>query len=830
MKNRIISNWAAKFTVYLFLFIPATLFVSFTIADSVARKETTVRLRSFLEHQLHARLVSPKKQSGEPFTQIINDTVPFKIVRADSQHIIRYFISGAFIVADENVAFFLTDSLILNYKKWALPAGNRITYSSAGISAIDFSLTSDSALIAVTNSTNIVGAPVDINLQNLDIRDIVGLFSSDPLIVSGLLNGKIVASEFERKLPLLTGTGAVQGFAIMRQVFGTLQVNAQMSDDTIHANAGLGENGNEFNVRGNLFLNRGSQQLEALLDITRLQMATLQGFMNGNMSNAAGSISGAIALKGKLLKPEWKGTINFDTTRFTLNKLGSSYTIENQKIALDYPAFSFNRFTIKDSLGNAMRISGNLCSRMQGEKKYDLQLDLSSRDFTAINALKAINNQLYGYAGIDADVSLSGNTAAPAISGFVHLNGKTDLTLVLPQKNTDNDAARSVVRFTNTKDGAIDKTRPVTPGVGTTAARDTLFKNLVLLADRQVKLTIVIDPSTGDELKVSGVGELRPGTEQGSNMSIAGNYVLDSGYYELDNAFLKKRFNVIKGSTIYFDGTPGDAQVNIRAEYIVNTSAKDLLGNEVGSISPAVAKSFDQKIPFKVILFLKGALKKPGISFDIHLPEAGSINSQLRYTLENKLVQLRSDASAINKQVFALLALGRFVGEQSTDFFKGNETDFSNISRESVSKFLSAALDQLASDLFKGINVDLNINTFKDFISSEGMQTTDLNVAVSSDFLNDRLSVTVGKNFGIEAEDGSTKASRQKASRFLPDVTFNYKLSSDGKYMLRSYNKNQFEVILDGYVVETGVGFIVTMDYDKFEELFGRKKEKQGNK
>ena len=48
--------------------------------------------------------------------------------------------------------------------------------------------------------------------------------------------------------------------------------------------------------------------------------------------------------------------------------------------------------------------------------------------------------------------------------------------------------------------------------------------------------------------------------------------------------------------------------------------------------------------------------------------------------------------------------------------------------------------------------------------------------------------------------------------------------------MVRSYNKNQFEMILDGYVVETGLAFIVTMNYDKFEELFGGKKEKQGNK
>ena len=227
------------------------------------------------------------------------------------------------------------------------------------------------------------------------------------------------------------------------------------------------------------------------------------------------------------------------------------------------------------------------------------------------------------------------------------------------------------------------------------------------------------------------------------------------------------------------------------------------------------------------MLFLKGPLKKPDISFDIQLPEEGAISSELRTTIENKLVQLRGDVASTNKQVFALLALGRFVGEQSTDFFKGNSNGggFSSIARESVSKFLSAALDQIASDLFKGINVDLNLNSYQDFTTSDGTQKTDLNVEVSKNFLNDRLSVTVGKNFGIEGQDGSAKAAQQKGSRFLPDVTVNYKLSTDGKYMVRAYNKNQFEVILDGYVVETGLAFIVTMDYDKFKELFMKKKK-----
>lgn len=54
-----------------------------------------------------------------------------------------------------------------------------------------------------------------------------------------------------------------------------------------------------------------------------------------------------------------------------------------------------------------------------------------------------------------------------------------------------------------------------------------------------------------------------------------------------------------------------------------------------------------------------------------------------------------------------------------------------------------------------------------------------------------------------------------------------YALSKDGRYLLRVYRKNQYEVALQGQVVETGVGFIITMSYEHFKELFERSKDKR---
>jgi len=168
------------------------------------------------------------------------------------------------------------------------------------------------------------------------------------------------------------------------------------------------------------------------------------------------------------------------------------------------------------------------------------------------------------------------------------------------------------------------------------------------------------------------------------------------------------------------------------------------------------------------------------------------------------------------------LLLGRFTGEQSSDFFKGNGTDFNDIARQSVSQFLSGALNEIAGNLLKGVDIDLNLNSYRDYNNGGNTQRTDLNVALSKTFLDDKVTVSVGKNFGVQGQDAAAKANNS----FIPDVTIAYKLTKDGKYLLRAYRKNQFEVVLDGYVVETGLGFLVTMDYDRFNELFRRKKKK----
>jgi len=184
-----------------------------------------------------------------------------------------------------------------------------------------------------------------------------------------------------------------------------------------------------------------------------------------------------------------------------------------------------------------------------------------------------------------------------------------------------------------------------------------------------------------------------------------------------------------------------------------------------------------------------------------------------------KLVQMRTDEAEINKQVFALLLLGRFI-QQNPFQTAGAPTNAETIARQSASKLLSDQLNQLAGSLIKGVDVTFDMNADQDYSSGTATNQTDLNVKVSKNLFNDRIRVTVGSDFQLQETNPN-----QTASNIAGDVSVDYRLSKDGRYMLRVYRNDQYQTVVQGQVVETGVSFILTFDYNKFRELFENKKQ-----
>ncbi|MEO6630330.1 MAG: translocation/assembly module TamB domain-containing protein, partial [Mucilaginibacter sp.] len=337
-----------------------------------------------------------------------------------------------------------------------------------------------------------------------------------------------------------------------------------------------------------------------------------------------------------------------------------------------------------------------------------------------------------------------------------------------------------------------------------------------ITVNKNAKFTIVVDERNGDIVELKGEAQLNAGIDPSGKINLTGTYTVNEGSYNLAYATVKRKFNFKPGSTITWTGDPTSANVNLTATYIANVPPIDLVNQQDdGSTGNTMLK---QKLPFHVDLSLRNELLKPDISFDINLPEGNyTVSSDVISTVNTRLAQIRTDPNELNKQVLGVLVLGHFIGDNPFQSQGGN-AGIGGAIRNSVSSLLSDQLNKLAGNLIGGVQLSFDLTSGEDYSSGTAQNRTDLNVGLSKQFLNDRLTVTVGNNFNLEGQNQPG----QKSTDIAGNVSVNYKITKDGRYMVRVYRKDEF-IVVEGQVIETGIGFTLTYEYNRFMELFKKK-------
>ncbi len=308
--------------------------------------------------------------------------------------------------------------------------------------------------------------------------------------------------------------------------------------------------------------------------------------------------------------------------------------------------------------------------------------------------------------------------------------------------------------------------------------------------DSNAIFTMVIDQRNGDELTARGRSNLVFGMDKSGKTDLTGAFEVESGAYNLSLDLLKRKFDIQHGSTITWTGDPTSATLDLNATYTANTPSIDLIANEVSGRPQADIAKFNQKLPFQVTLKMEGELLKPKITFDITLPDDVLT---LWPDVDQKLQQIRVEESELNKQVFALLLLNRFVGEDPLQSQAGGGSTLGNMAFQSASQILTNQLDQLAGSLIKGVDIHFDLNNQQDFSTGTEQDYTEMSVSVSKRLFNDRIAVNVGSDFDVQG----TGNRNQNASNLAGDLAVDYKLTPDGRYMLRAYRKNQYEAVVE---------------------------------
>ncbi|HEY0898143.1 MAG TPA: translocation/assembly module TamB domain-containing protein, partial [Sphingobacteriaceae bacterium] len=503
---------------------------------------------------------------------------------------------------------------------------------------------------------------------------------------------------------------------------------------------------------------------------------------------------------------------------FNVAMLNAFYRLDGESISFTSQGIELNEFTLLDSVGNEAIIDGTIFTTNYLD--YRFGLDVTTENFKALSSTSKDNDLFYGTVFLSSDLRIEGDMNAPVVDGRINVNKGTVFTVVLPTSDPAVQDREGVVEF-------VDMDNPVKKSA-LTAGADTLNQSSVTGMDVSLNVeidsnaifSIIVDQGTGDFLEVQGEASLNAGIDPSGKVTMTGNYTLSKGAYEMSYNFIRRRFDIERGSTITWTGEPTAANIDVTAIYVADTPPLELVDDQLTATSEAERNRYKQRLPFEVYLTVKGEMLKPEISFDIDLPEGRNYNvaNEVLTNVDTRLTQLRQEPNEMNKQVFSLLLLNRFSSDNPFDNNSGGGGGAETFVRQSVSRILNDQLNNLAGNIIQGVDVNFNLVSAEDYTTGELRNRTDLNVGISKQLLNDRLKVTIGNNFELEGPRNTGSGS----SGLAGNIALDYQLSRDGRYMLRAYRKNVTDAVIEGYVLETGVGFILSMDYNHFKELFMR--------
>ena len=713
----------------------------------------------------------------------------------------------------------LKTDLLLNKQQWKVDENNHIHIINGGPDTAQLTLSYQNQSIQVQTLSDSGGGklpPLKTTIKDFKLSTITALLSSDTLLANGLLNAEALASNLDNS-PIIKSTIKVDSLVFRGTPVGTLEANVETPQaNQYKLTANLTGNQNDVKVDGTY-----DSTINAKVDINNLNMKSLEAFTFGNVSRMHGSADGQFTITGTTDKPKVLGTLHFNDAGGIITYVGANLRLPDETITMDDKGIAFNQFVVADSLDNELVVDGRI--NTPDFSNYNFNLDINSENFMILGKQQDPQQLYYGPAFIDTRIRVRGNLDLPRIDASVKLRDKSHVTVTLPSEEPGVANREGVIVF-------VDKSNPVDSSlfkaVDSTKFRNPRLKGINFSGNIEITpesiLKIIIDPVNGDFVEAQGTANINATLDASSKMTLTGRYEISEGKYEMSlNQLIKRSFSIEKGSTITFSGEAMDADLNITARYTVNAAAIDLVQDQLTNLSATDRNRYRQKLPFYVYLRIKGQMMKPEISFELDMPEAEQ--NAFSGSVYNRLKQINQIPSELNKQVMGLLVMNSFIPEDPLASDGGGSGDFGarNMARQSVSKILSQQLNNLAGNLIKGVDLNFDVESKEDYSTGSAQETTNLKVGASKKLFNERLSVSVGSNVMLQGEN------QANPSTLVGDISVEYKLTKDGRYRVRVYQRNDNSTVIEGQVVETGVAFALIMDYDEFREILHSVKSRE---
>ncbi len=613
-----------------------------------------------------------------------------------------------------------------------------------------------------------------LNFKNVALAKITP--NIDSLSLSGRINGNLTLLQANGNY-FPNSNVVIDNFSINDFLLGSFDaaISGNESLTNYKIDATIKHNlATAFAAKGDIFLTESKATADVVLGFNDFNLAPLNPFLDGVLSNIRGNANGDVRVVGDLKKVDIFGDLIIESGGFGIPYLNVDYELNNKSsVSLKEQSFVFNDVKLTDTKYKSKGVLNGFIKHINFSN-WNLGLDVETPRLLILDTKEAEESLYYGTGFLGGRASISGPTEQLAIN--VVGETKRGTVFKIPLSDAESFGDNSYVSF-------ITKEEKEAIKQGAYVFVDEI-KGLELNFDLDVtedaEVEIIIDKETGHALKGRGRGGVLVEINTNGKFNMWGDFAVFEGVYNFAfGGLIQKEFIVKPGGTIAWEGDPLNAIIRMDAVYKTQANPSPLLDNPI-----------NRSIPVDLNIALSGNLEQFDPVFSFEFPNVNSaVKSELNYRLESK--------DERDTQALFLVSTG--------SFSRGlNNLNASGTIAERLNGILNGIFTTGDSKVNVGLNYEAGQNR-PDYQTDDRLGVT-LQTQISDRVLiNGKVGVPVG---------GATE------TVIAGDVEIDFLLNENGTLTAQVFNReNSIRNFGEQIGYTQGVGLAYNVDFDTFKEL-----------
>jgi len=761
-------------------------------------------------------------------TNIFRDTAKFQLLTTTPTSIGSAELNGIAYAHNDSFTFnILPSELYLNQSRWEIPSDNKIVFANEHVAISNLVFQSGLQSISINASgADAAANNATVAIKNFDIASLKNIIGFEENYIEGRINGTVKIASL-LKDQLVDFDVAANSLRIDKDTLGDARAVGQYDVAkallTLDKSSGLTYHDSKASVYGILSLNASSKEnVDAHISLENANVNWAQPFLLSYVHNLTGTISGDIALKGNASEPSTVGAIQLNNVGFTPDITGAHYTIKSANINVTDKKFDLGSITVTDDDGREGILGGSIVHERLA--KMNFRINMRSDNLQVLDLKDYQNSNFYGDVKASVQVRLSGPVNNLNLNIFA--TPQKNSSLYIPIGYGSDMGDYDYIKFKQY--GAVQEEVAV--------SKNKLNIRLDAIVTPDLAATIIIDPSTGDQIFAKGSGNIILEIPADGEMKMNGNYIIDEGKYnfsfkQLQVLNYKRQFIINSNSAIKWNGDVANADLDVTAYAQIKARLYDLIINEVDRIGLQQSEIRDAQIMqmVNVGLTMKGSLKEPDLGFKIDLAENRSVGT---YAYQ-KLQRINSDDKELFTQVASLLLLEQFIPPEGINNSATISTGTINNMSELVSSAASSQITNFANKILGMEDLYIGVK-YKNYSLANADQFTPINrneagLNLRKNFFKNRLVVEVGGVY----DWGTNNSQSDFTTNLAGDFRVQYLLTEDGRIRFNIFRNSSYDAIGRQNIGRQGLGlsyrksFNGLLDFFRTEEALRKEREEQ---